>query len=433
MYSFKGTMAFESTDSLLRYQAGLLRECIDYISGRSPFYKRLLSGLSSSDVSSIEDIRDLPITTKEDLQRDNWAFLCVPREGISEVVATTGTTGRPVFFALTERDLARLAENEKRAFEGMSVGRADIVQVAVTLDNLFIAGLAYYSGLKTLGAGIIRTGPQNPKRQLELLASLEAGVIIAVPSFMLHIGKEAEKAGISLSGLKVKKALLIGETIRSTNLSSNSLGAAVEKMWGVETFSTYGITEASTAFYECASHKGLHAHPDFVYAEILDDDGNPLPAGQPGELTVTTFQVEGMPLLRYRTGDVTFMLEGQCECGSNAQRLGPVVGRKSHRLKVKGTTVYPGAIENGLHAVDGVVNFQICASSDTEGSDMILVRVGSEDVSQGFVDRVRSSIRSYARVTPLVEVFAPSEVEALLLEGGRRKKMTFVDNRVFKG
>lgn len=433
MHSFKETMAFESTGSMRRYQTVLLRECIDYISARSPFYNRLLSGLSSSDLLSIDDIRNLPITMKEDLQRDNRAFLCVPGKEVSEIVATTGTTGRPVFFSLTGRDLARLAENERRAFEGMGIGREDLVQVAVTLDNLFIAGLAYYSGLRSLGAGIIRTGPQNPSRQLELLASLGAGVIVSVPSFLLHIGKEARKAGIPLSGLKVKKALLIGETIRSNDLSSNSLGRAVEEMWGVETFSTYGITEASTAFYECACHKGLHAHPDFVYAEILDDEGNPLPAGEHGELAVTTFQVEGMPLLRYRTGDVTFLLEGPCECGSNGQRLGPVVGRKSHRLKVKGTTVYPGAIENGLHGVAGVVNFQICASSGPEGSDLILVRVGSEDASQGFIERVRTSIRSYARVTPEVEVLAPAAVEALLLEGGRRKKMTFVDKRVSKG
>lgn len=432
MRSFNALKVLESGESVRQYQAGLLRECVDYVLTRSPFYKGLIRGISSSDLTSIEDIRKLPVTTKEDLQRDNWAFLCVPMAEVSEIVATTGTTGRPVFFGLTYSDLERLAENERRAFAGMGIGSSDLVQVAVTLDNLFIAGLAYYSGLKSLGAAVVRTGPQNPRRQLELLASLEAGMIIAVPSFMLHIGKEAEKAGIPLSGLNVKKALLIGETIRSNDLASNSLGAAVEEMWGVETFSTYGITEASTAFYECASHKGLHAHPDFVYAEILDDRGNPLPAGELGELTVTTFQVEGMPLLRYRTGDVTFMLDGPCECGRNTQRLGPVVGRKSHRLKVKGTTVYPGSIENALHTVKGVVNFQICASSCPEGSDRILVKIGSVDTSPGFVEHVRSSIRSYARVTPDVEVLAPDAVEALLLEGGRRKKMTFVDLRGLK-
>lgn len=429
MRSFNGQAAIESGESIGRLQAVLLRECVEYVLARSPFYKRLLTGLGPSDISSVEDIKKLPVTTKEDLQRDARAFLCVPDAEVSEVVATTGTTGRPVFFSLTDRDLLRLAENERRAFEGMSIVRGDLVQVAVTLDNLFIAGLAYYSGLKSLGAGVVRTGPQNPRRQLELLTTLGAGAIIAVPSFMLHIGKEAQKAGIPISGLNVKKALLIGETIRSTDLASNSLGRAVEEMWGIETFSTYGITEASTAFYECASHKGLHAHPDFVYAEILDDEGSPLPAGQPGELTVTTFQVEGMPLLRYRTGDVTFMLEGVCECGSHTQRLGPVVGRKSQRLKVKGTTVYPGAIENALHSVDGVVNFQIRASSSPEGSDQILVKVGSGDKSQGFVEQVRASIRSYARVTPEVEVLSPDAVEALLSEGGRRKKMTFVDMR----
>ena len=409
----------------------LLRQTVEYACSSSPFYSKKFEefGIEPSSIRSISDITSLPVTSKEDLQKDNWSFLCVQRQMISEIVATTGTTGVPVFFALTAKDLDRLAENERRSFEEMGVKAGELVQIAVTLDNLFIAGLAYHAGLRKLGASVLRTGPQNPGRQLDLLKKLSPDAIVAVPSFLLHMAKEAEKTGISLKELNLKKALLIGESIRAEDFSSNNLGRLVEERWDLETFSTYGITEASVAFYECASHKGLHAHSDFVYAEILDDDGNPVPPGEPGELTVTTFQVEAMPVIRYRTGDITFMPEEPCECGKNSQRLGPVLGRKAHKLKLKGTTVYPGAIENALMQLDEIINFQIIAYSGDEGSDRIIVKAGSTETDGALVEKIKSTIRSYARVAPEVEIMSPERVDGLLYAGNRRKKMTFVDLR----
>lgn len=418
----------ESIDGL---QTRLLKETVEYALANSPFYSKRFKGLgiTPSSIRSLSDIEGLPITTKEDLQRENWSFLCVDKGRASEIVATTGTTGSIVYMALTGRDLERLAENERRSFAEMGLKGGDLVQIAVTLDNLFIAGLAYYAGLKGLGASVLRTGPQNPRRQLELLDRLSARAIVAVPSFLLHMKREADAAGISLKGLALEKALLIGESIRSGDFSSNGLGQRVEEAWPVETFSTYGITEASVAFYECASHRGLHAHPDFVYAEILDDAGKSAAPGEPGELTVTTFQVEAMPLVRYRTGDITFMPEGPCECGKAGQRLGPVIGRKAQRLKYKGTTVYPGAIENALMELGEVVNFQIVAYSGDEGSDRIVVRAGARSPGGALVDRIKDAIRSSARVAPEVELMDPERVEALLFEGNRRKKASFLDLR----
>ena len=146
----------------------LLSETVGYVFKKSEFYGARFKelGLEPGSFRSVDDIRRLPVTAKEDIQKDNWSFLCVDRRRVSEVVATTGTTGKPVFFALTTGDLERLSENEARTFAVMGVGSGDLVQVAVTLDNLFIAGLAYYSGLKMVGAGALRTGPLNPRRQL---------------------------------------------------------------------------------------------------------------------------------------------------------------------------------------------------------------------------------------------------------------------------
>src|SRR3989338_7903961 len=209
----------------------------------------------------------------------------------------------------------------------------------------------------------------------------------------------------------------------------------VEKLSSVESFSTYGITEAQVAFCECREHKGLHSHPDLVYPEIVDDSGNVLKEGETGELVVTTFQAEGMPLLRYRTGDITFKLTERCDCGRTSTRIGPIIGRKAQKLKVKGTTVYPKAIENALLEIEGVENYVIEAYTGDDQADHIVVKVGSLKTqdsrlkTQDLKDAVCENIKAKVRVTPHIEIMMPQEVEKILYEGGRRKPMTFVDRR----
>ncbi len=412
-------------------QGALLSELVDQLLECSPHYGHLLreAGIRSSDIRSIEDIVRLPLTSKEDIQSDHDPFLSVDKRRVREVVSTTGTTGEPLFFALTEGDLKRLAENERRTFSVMGVGPGETVQVAVAMDSLFIAGLAYSLGLRQSGATIVRSGPRDPKRQIRLLEELAPSAIIAVPSFLLHLAKEAEGMGIDPSALKLEKALLIGETVRNRDFSSNNIGKMVENMWRVATFSTYGITEASIAFSECAMKRGMHAHPDFVFVEVLDDEGNQVADGEPGELVVTTFKVEGMPLLRYRTGDITFIEPSHCSCGNPSQRIGPIIGRKAHRLKVKGTTVYPGAIKNALYSLNGITGYQVIVLSNDDGTDRIKVIVGSENFAPGFEDEVTESIRAHARFTPELEVVPSADMEKLLLSGNSRKRQTFVDRR----
>jgi len=428
---YKLDIDINKLESIKPMQDRLLNATISYAAKKSRYYRTKFEelGICHQEITSIKEIEKLPITTKADIQQDNWSFLCVDRNNIAEVVATTGTTGKPVFFALTEGDLKRLAENEMRSFLKMGVGRNDLVHVAVTLDNLFIAGLAYYSGIRMLGAGVVRSGPYDPKRQLDLMRALGPTVIVAVPSFLLHIARESKKKGLRIDNLKLEKALLIGETIRDGHLSSNNLGRMVEDTWNIETFSTYGFTEASIAFTECGMHKGFHAHPDLIYAEIVDGNGDALPSGKTGELVVTTFKVEGMPLIRYGTGDITSIVDGECPCGEATQRIGPIVGRKAQKLKIKGTTVYPGAIEDALLDIEGVVNYQITAYAGRDGTDRITVTVGSGNNTPPFMEELRTSIKSVVRVTPEIEVLKPEEVEALLSKESKRKRMRFVDRR----
>jgi phenylacetate-CoA ligase len=180
-------------------------------------------------------------------------------------------------------------------------------------------------------------------------------------------------------------------------------------------------------------HRGLHSHPDLVVTEIVDEEGRPVPDGEMGELVITTLQMEGMPLIRYRTGDVTFMVPGACPCGRGGPRIGPILGRKQHRLKVKGTTLYPKTIEDALLSVDGVENCVIEAYTGDDETDRLVVRIGTLRDDPCFRKTVSDTLYAKARVTPEIDLVSPVEVEGLLFEGGRRKPRVFVDLRKTQG
>ncbi len=409
----------------------LLRDIIKYSGRNSRFYKKAFSKakIRPGEIKKLEDLRMLPFTSKDDLQKDNWAFLCVPMNEISEIVATTGTTGEPVFIAMTANDLERLAENEKRSFGYTGVAPEDLFQIAVTSDNIFIAGMAYYRGLQRLGATVYRTGPQNAMRNLNLIKKLKPTGIVAVPSFMLAMARHAKEEKIDIRKTGLKRIVLIGESIRNPDFSLNSLGRLVSNAWGKDCFSTYGITEGALSFCECEKHQGLHSHPDLVIAEIIDDNGNLLNDGATGELVITTLQVQGMPLIRYKTGDVTFKLTKKCACGRTSLRIGPIIGRKHQRLKVKGVTLYPKAIENALLQIKDIVNYQIEAYTGPDYTDHVKVLVGARNKEAAFKKTVSDRLRSVARVTPEVEIMRPEDIEKRLFYGGSRKALTFKDRR----
>ncbi|HYL80126.1 MAG TPA: hypothetical protein VEU07_04890, partial [Candidatus Acidoferrum sp.] len=206
-----------------------------------------------------------------------------------------------------------------------------------------------------------------------------------------------------------------------------------EHAWGGELTSTYGLTEAGLAYHECPLHRGLHSHPDLVVTEIVDDAGFPVAEGEIGELVITTLQVEGTPLIRYRTGDITFILPGVCPCGRGGVRVGPILGRKQHRLKIKGTTLYPKTVEDALLSLEGVANFMLEAHTGDDETDRLVVRIGSLRDDPCFRKMVSDTLYAKARVTPEVHLTSPAEIEGLLFEGGRRKPRVFLDLRKMRG
>ncbi len=420
---------FKTKKVIAQEQLKGLKAAVRYVAKNSPFYKKIIS-ITDSEIKSLEDIQKLPVTSKEDLQKHNSSFFCAAQNDIAEIVSTTGTTGEFVFVALTRSDLKRLALNEVYSFSCAGAAAQDTFHIAVTLDNLFMAGMAYYLGITQLGATAYRAGMHNIKKHIFLIQKLKPTGIVTVPSFLLQLCQGIKEEGINPSSLSVKKALLVGESIRDKNFKLSGIGALIEKHWPLELYSTFGNTETAISFCECRYHKGGHEHPDLIISEILDEKGNAVQDGEPGELVLTTLQAQGMPLLRYRTGDITFKITEKCKCSRNSSRIGPILGRKAQMIKYKGTKLYPRAIENAIACIAGAHNYVIEVFTGDDFSDKIVVKIGCDKQAEKIRKTVCSQIEAYARVTPEVELLSTGEVEMLRTDNGRhRKPRTFIDHR----
>lgn len=301
---------FRTAEEIEVYQNGRLQEALKYLAEQSPFYKRMFRecGIDISAVSSIDCLPNLPFTEKKDLQLYNDEFLCVPKEKIVDYITTSGTLGDPVTFGCTDRDLERLAYNEMKSFSCAGVRPGNIVQLMTTIDKRFMAGLAYFLGIRRLGAGIIRVGNGMPELQWDTIQRIKPDTIMCVPSFILRLVEYAEQHDIDYRNSSVKRIIGIGEGLRNQDFSLNLLGQRIKEKWDVELYATYSSTEMGATFSECPYGCGGHVHPELVIVEIIGDDNLPVKDGEVGEVVVTTLGVEGMPLLRFRTGDMSLSL-----------------------------------------------------------------------------------------------------------------------------
>jgi phenylacetate-CoA ligase len=421
----------QSPEKIKKFQEGLLGKSLAYASQHSPYYKRLFDAhrININSIRSLEDISLIPPTTKDQLQLYNWDFLCVPRGGIIEYTTTSGTLGHPVTIGLTENDLQRLAYNEYISFACAAGTSEDIYQLMITLDRQFMAGVAYYEGIRKLGAGLVRVGPGLPVMQLETIQRLKPTVLVSVPSFIVKLIEFATLQGIDLNKSSVRNIICIGESLRTADLELNTLGRKITEAWDVHLYSTYASTEMQTAFTECQYGRGGHHHPELVYVELLDDNNIPLKNGQTGEVTITTFGVEGMPLIRYKTGDMARVFTESCECGRTTLRVGPILGRKQQMIKLKGTTMYPPGIFEILQRTDHILDFVVEAHTGSLGTDELKLFIVVPDAH---VVRVESNLKavfqSQIKVIPEIIFSTASELEQRQSAGRKIKK--FIDHRI---
>jgi phenylacetate-CoA ligase len=409
-----------------------LQQLLVYLNERSPFYSEMFAkhGVDIKSIQTLADLTKLPLTTKEDLQQRNNDFFCVDPKEIIEYTSTSGTLGNPVTIGLTENDLQRLTLNEYNSFVCAETTADDTYQLMLTLDRQFMAGIAYYMGLRKLGAGIIRLGPGVPSLQLETILRLKPTAIVAVPSFILKLIKYAKENGIDLNQSSVKKAICIGENIRNTDFSYNILGKKITEAWNIKLYSTYASTEMQTAFTECSEGKGGHLQPDLMIVELLDEHNQQVPPNTEGEVTITTLGVEGMPLLRYKTGDMCMYFDEPCSCGRTSLRLSPVIGRKKQMIKFKGTTLYPPALFDLLNEMEEVLDYVVDVYSNDIGMDEVLIHILPMDDSKACDHRIRAYLQARLRVSPHVAYCSPEQIQKMQVQEASRKIIKFIDRRV---
>jgi phenylacetate-CoA ligase len=416
---------------IIRFQNEQLKKQIAYILAHSPFYQRKFKEekIQAVDIQTIEDLRKISVTTKTDLYFYNDDFLCVPPSEIRDYAATSGTLGEPVSFFLNDNDLERLAYNEMLSFRCAGVQKGDLVQLMTTIDRRFMAGMAYFLGLRKLGAGIVRVGAGVPPMQWDSILRYKPRYVIAVPSFILTLIDYAIDNNIDYRSSSIEGIICIGEALRTSDLKPSLLAKKIQEKWPVKLYSTYASTEMSTAFTECDAFKGGHEHPELIITEILDEHDQPVAPGELGELVITTLGVEAMPLLRFKTGDLVRKHETPCICGRNTCRLGPVEGRKEHMIKYKGTTLYPPAMHDAVAHFSEVKLHLIEISTNELGTDEILIRIYTTDTSEEFAIKLKDYFRARLRVTPHISFEDEETLHKIIYNPHSRKPIFFVDKR----
>ena len=412
-------------------QEGLLRRHLAQAI-KAPFYRNRFAGLGlDPERFNLADLATLPLTSRHDLEADPDGFLAEPPERQVDLALTSGSTGNPILVPYTANDLDRLAYNEQLNFWGAGLRADDRVLLCVTLDRCFIAGLAYYQGLVKLGATVIRSGPGQPARQWELLERLKPTCLIGVPSFLLKMANWGAEQGLSPADSGIRTMVTIGEPVRKGDTTLTPLGRELQEAWGnARIVNNHGATEMETAFSECTAGCGGHVHPELMLAEIIDDHGQVLPPGRPGELVVTPLGVEGLPLVRFRTGDIARLHDEPCACGWRTPRLGAVEGRLAQRLKVSGTTLYPEMVFQLLQELPEVQGSYLEVRSSYDLSDEINVVVGLHDpANHDTTARIAELLQARLRVRPRVTAHDPLRVQADMEQGGGRKLKRFFDLR----
>jgi phenylacetate-CoA ligase len=418
-------------EEIKKFQEIKLQQQLLYLNGKSKFYSDhfLKNRIDISRINSLDDLIHIPPTTKEDLQQRNDEFICVPKQSIIDYITTSGTLGDPVTFAMTDKDLDRLAYNEAISFTCADGSPADIYQLMTTIDRRFMAGLAYFMGIRKMGAGVVRVGNGIPEFQWDTIRRINPTTIIAVPSFILKIIEYAEAHQIDYRNSSIRKAVCIGEPLRNTDFSLNTLGRRIIEKWPLHLYSTYASTEMGTSFTECGEGIGGHHHPELIIVEFLDEHDRPVKEGECGEVTITTLGVEGMPLLRFKTGDVCHRYSAPCKCGRTTTRLGPVIGRKNQMIKYKGTTLYPPSLYDILDNIDFISNYVVEVFTNEIGTDEILIHAGSKMPVSDREKDIKDHFRAKLRVAPLIRFDTDEAIQRLQFPEANRKPVKFIDNR----
>ena len=410
------TMPREALESI---QLRRLQTTLSRVYATVPFYRKKFdeAGVMPGDVKSLDDLRRLPFTNKQDL-RDNYPFgmFAVPMENVVRIHASSGTTGKPTVVGYTARDIDTWAELIARSLSSAGASRGDIIHNAYGY-GLFTGGLGIHYGAEKLGASVIPVSGGNTKRQVIIMKDFGPTILTATPSYALHLAEAAEEEGVSFRDLKFKSGIFGAEPW------SEDMRAELQSKLGLKAIDIYGLSEiiGPGVAIECheAQH-GLHIFEDHFIPEIINPDtGEVLPYGETGELVITTLTKEAFPVIRYRTRDVTSLIPEPCVCGRTHYRINKMSGRTDDMLIIRGVNVFPSQIESVLMQIEGVEPHYQLIVDRVDNLDILTVVVEvSEDIFsdevkglQQFSDTIGNEIKDYLGISAKVRLAEPKSIE----------------------
>ncbi len=399
---------------------------------KTPFYKSRLQGVgikSPEDLKTLEDIRKIPFTTKEDLREAYpYGLLAVDKDDVVRMHASSGTTGTPTVIYQTQHDLDRWTDLTARSLVAAGCGKSDVFQNMMTY-GLFTGGLGLHYGAEKLGMLVIPASSGNTKRQFQLMKDFGTTVVHATPSYMLHMYNRIEELGYSLNDFKLKKALVGAEP------HSEEIRQKIEKLFGIDVYNSYGLSEMNgpSVAFECTEKKGMHLWEDSYYLEIVDKNSlEPVPDGETGELVLSILIRTATPILRYRTRDLTSIIPGKCACGRTSRRINRIIGRTDDMLIINGVNVFPSQIEEIIMKMTEVgTNYRIIVKKEGVLDKLIVqTEVGSTIFSDDARDmnalknRIAENLRASITINPVIELHEPG-----MLPVQQGKAIRVVDKR----
>ena len=419
------TMPVEEVKKL---QLAKLKKAVEYAYNNSKFYKNMFdkNGLKPSDIQTLDDIRKIPFTVKTDL-RDNYPYglNAVPMEDIARIHASSGTSGKPTVVTYTKNDLEMWSECMARLITMAGVTKKDVVQISFGY-GLFTGALGLHQGMEKVGATVIPASSGNTERQIMLLKDLGATVLVATPSYALYIAEMIEKMGLDINDFKLRVGLFGSEA------SSVEMHNELERRLHVLSTDNYGLSEiiGPGVAGEGTYKQGLHVNEDYFFVEILNPETfEPVPDGEYGELVITALSKEAMPILRYRTKDITRIIPGTCPCGRTMRRLDKFQGRTDDMLVIRGVNVFPSQIEGVLMDIPEVgSSYEIVV---TRENYMDKLEVSVEVADLGLLDnykkleelraKIRHNLKTVLQIDAVVKLVEPLTLKRY---EGKAKRVT---------
>ncbi|HDQ08711.1 MAG TPA: phenylacetate--CoA ligase family protein [Methanoculleus sp.] len=385
MIAWDPNMEMMPEAGLKKLQFRLLKTLVYRLYSFSNFYheRMVQHGVHPDDITSLDDLRRLPFMYKTDL-RDGYPdkIFTAEQDELVRYHVSSGTTGKPTVVGYTKHDLDTWTESLARALTSCGLGRGDVVQVSYGY-GLFTGGLGLHYGAERIGASVVPTSVGNTERQIELMQDLLVTAICCTPSYLMHIGDAAKKMGVSIRDDTHLRAAILGAEPWSEQMRTR-----IEDEMGIRAYNIYGTSELSgPMFCECTEQNGIHMWSDICLVEILDPETDePVPEGEKGEMVVTILQKEALPIIRYRTGDITSLDTSPCPCGRTHPRIARLAGRVDDMLIIRGINVFPSQVEHALLGIPAVSGHFMIEVSRRGALDDMLVRV--ELNPEAFSDKI---------------------------------------------